>query len=200
MVLQVHHQLTVSTFYDPLEPQRHAIAGVLISNDKGEPIHGIGKHFDNIFLDCKLPCYIALLQGLELAWSKGFRYLQINLGYMLRECFWVDFCEDTMIRKYKLSLKTPAVDPRTLVILKTLEDYLNRKWVVIVKNTKSFRQDCDVLSVVLLADFEEQVGGVYDFRSHPLTDLFMGLAMYFKELAKLYATAVGADDEYFVLD
>ncbi|KMT07228.1 hypothetical protein BVRB_6g148620 [Beta vulgaris subsp. vulgaris] len=128
----VYHKLTVCASYhlpDGPDVPLRSFGGVLICNRDGEWIIGISMclHNDIYFdSDCTIPFYIVLLEGLELAWLRGFRYLEVNLGFVFHHSFWSGFTKDVVTKKFRLCVTSfSAINPRLLVILKTVEDYLN---------------------------------------------------------------------------
>ncbi|XP_048502586.1 uncharacterized protein LOC125498438 [Beta vulgaris subsp. vulgaris] len=180
----VYHKLTVCASYhlpDGPDVPLRSFGGGLICNRDGEWIIGISMclHNDIYFdSDCTIPFYIVLLEGLELAWLRGFRYLEVNLGFVFHHSFWSGFTKDVVTKKFRLCVTSfSAINPRLLVILKTVEDYLNREWFIEVKNTELFGEEAGVLTVALMADCQDQAKKIYDFRTHPLNTGFMSTDM-----------------------
>lgn len=146
--------------------------------------------------DCSVSCYLALLDCLQLAWSKRFRDLDVKLGFAFHLVFWQDFTKDFVTRKFCL-----CDDPSSnFLLLKIVEEYLNRDWFIDVKNTKSFEEEAGAYVVAILGDVEDQAIKVYDFRKYPFTAYVMNVAkrVSFEKHAHMASTA--EERKYFGLN
>lgn len=94
--------------------------------------------------------WYALLEGLKLAWSRGYRYLKVYLGYVFHDGFWHDFYKDDSTGKFRLYDLIPIIDPQNIVSLIVVKEYLKREWFLDFENTKSFKNQVHMLLQVLL--------------------------------------------------
>lgn len=195
-MLQVYHTLTLTACFDPLMVN----AGGLICNKDQDWITGIGMCFpSNVnLLQHSFPFYIALLEVLELAWSRGHRYLHVKLGFLYHDCFWLNFTKDGIFRHTHNNCHQKC--PRKL-IMQEVEDYLNRDWFIDVKNTETFKEETGALAVAAVSDIDEENIFVYDFRKHPLLETFIDMSKNIAmdesiaEFARIYGSA--EDKVYF---
>ncbi|KNA13189.1 hypothetical protein SOVF_119040 isoform B [Spinacia oleracea] len=171
----VFHKLTVSAtnhFPDGPGLPRRGFAGGLICNNKDKWVIGMSIRLVNNTntRDYSVSFYSALLDVLQLAWSRGFRCLDIKLGFVFHDDFWTDFSKDVVSKKLRLCVYpcSNRASRRTMIILKLVEDYLNRDWFINVKNTESIEEEAGALTVSALGECQELPKRVYDYRTDPL--------------------------------
>uniref|UniRef100_A0A803LJC3 RNase H type-1 domain-containing protein n=2 Tax=Chenopodium quinoa TaxID=63459 RepID=A0A803LJC3_CHEQI len=169
-----YHNLTVSAsnlFPDGPNAPIRGFSGGLICDSDGNWVIGISMRLLNNVdpSDHSVSFYIAFLEGLQLAWSKGLRCLEVKLGFVFHNDFWNDFSTDAVSRKLRLCVDHICCrDNQTMAILKQVEDYLNREWFISVKNTESIEEETGAFTVATLAVSQAQSKKVYDFRTYPL--------------------------------
>ncbi|KAK9673088.1 hypothetical protein RND81_12G145100 [Saponaria officinalis] len=170
------HKLTVTAFFEPPGQFVHGFGGALISTDAGDWVRGVSMRIHNNTSDCSFTPYTALLEGLKLSWSQGFRHLDIYLGFLYLDGFWYDFNEDARTKKFRLSVDASCISPQIWALMKDVEDYLNREWFIRVRKCASFKEETDSFGIAVMADCQAETKKVYDFTTHPLTAQIMDIA------------------------
>uniref|UniRef100_A0A803LJC2 Uncharacterized protein n=1 Tax=Chenopodium quinoa TaxID=63459 RepID=A0A803LJC2_CHEQI len=180
-----YHKFTIGAH---VSSDLSAHVGGLICNNNGEWLIGISVNMYNNDVknqDPSIPLYAAFAKVLGIAWSIGFRNLQIKLGYFFHDQFWLDFTKDDVTRKFDFRFDQTLGD--TPAILKVVENCLNQEWFIDVKNTEAFEEEADAVGVSCLADCEEQDMKVYDFRTHPKTK---GIKEIARDLPNMYLSRI----------
>ncbi|GAB4826071.1 hypothetical protein Ancab_008943 [Ancistrocladus abbreviatus] len=180
----LHHELnkeeiSFGLWTPELGPALMAGGGVILTDSKEEWVVGFAMRLGEIsrrqtLSEICVQRYRTLREGLQLAWSQGIKSLKVELDSTFQLLHLLHF-KGGGDQSYNLLPQVEAVADDLSAILKEIKDYLNRDWEIDIRFSPLFLFG-RAFAMCMLAFYQKQENQVYDFSSHPLTELIDILA------------------------